>query len=589
MLLEPAVEAKDDSHVTSQAVPPITKHPEPTPKESALPAISENKTRYFPSPIQLTKIRDLPPSHNASTVSLHDLLHDPLLKECWNFNYLFDIEFVLSHLDPDVRHLVGLKIIHGFWKTEDANRIVLASAAAQHENVELISAYMPNPFGTHHSKMMVLIRHDDSAQVIIHTANMIERDWANMTQGVWRSPMLRLLPPSHTQEDGGADPDAGPHPIGSGHRFKGDLLTYLSAYGSRLRGLTAQLRNYDFSPIRAAFLASAPSRQKLQDARPSSRTSFGWPGLREILSVVPVSTRSLNANSSPPSVVVQISSIATLGAERTWLDNFHSVLSISSSTTPSSSTPFTSAKEAKHAASHALPTLHIIFPSAPEIRASLDGYASGASIHTKLASAAQQKQLAYLRSHLRHWNPDPDLSPSSTFCTPALPSRNQADEEKSPVPGKGRASLRARAAPHIKTYTRFSDGHMRGVEWAMLTSANLSRQAWGEVPKKGTGEVWVQSYEVGVVVWPGVCASAGEGGEGKKEEGECIMVPVFGRDEPREEDVWDVEGKGKTVVGWRCPYDVPLRAYGPGETPWCATAADAEEDWMGRVWKGYGA
>jgi hypothetical protein len=47
--------------------------------------------------------------------------------------------------------------------------------AERYPNVELHHAYIPDPFGTHHSKMLVLFRHDDTAQVVIHTANMIPR------------------------------------------------------------------------------------------------------------------------------------------------------------------------------------------------------------------------------------------------------------------------------------------------------------------------------------------------------------------------------------------------------------------------------
>jgi hypothetical protein len=47
--------------------------------------------------------------------------------------------------------------------------------AEPYPNIELLHAYIPDPFGTHHSKMLVLFRHDDRAQVVIHTANMISR------------------------------------------------------------------------------------------------------------------------------------------------------------------------------------------------------------------------------------------------------------------------------------------------------------------------------------------------------------------------------------------------------------------------------
>jgi tyrosyl-DNA phosphodiesterase-1 len=53
------------------------------------------ETRFVPSPIQLTKIEKLPAHQNVDAVGLSDLLGDPLIKECWNFNFLFDVDFVM--------------------------------------------------------------------------------------------------------------------------------------------------------------------------------------------------------------------------------------------------------------------------------------------------------------------------------------------------------------------------------------------------------------------------------------------------------------------------------------------------------------
>lgn len=333
-----------------------------------------------------------------------------------------------------------------------------------------------------------------------------------------------------------------------------DLLCYLNAYGKRLHGLTEQLVNYDPSAIRAAFLGSAPSRQKPAAARPSARTSFGWLGLKEILSTIPV-----QSTVSTPNIVAQVSSIATLGATPTWLNHFRSVLNRTASSTPTFFDP---------ASKKPSPTLNIIFPTAPEIRTSLDGYTSGASIHTKIQSPAQQKQLEYLRPLFCHWkHQDPHLDSAS-------PQQQR------------RKAYRGPAAPHIKTYVRFADKGQMAIDWAMVTSANLSKQAWGEV-ENNKGEVWVQSYEAGVVVWPGLFGDKS-----------AVMVPVFGRDMPVAGDVNGVvgesrenkekcKGNGNTVVGFRMPYDLPLSPYGEGEMPWCATLPDGEEDWMGRVWRGY--
>ncbi|KAF2705657.1 phospholipase D/nuclease [Pleomassaria siparia CBS 279.74] len=523
---------------------------------------------FIASPIQLTSIKDLAREQNADAVGLGDILGDPMIKECWNFNYLFDVEFVVNKLDADVRNLVMMKIIHGFWKREDERRIELLEMAERYPNVELISAYIPDPFGTHHSKMLILLRHDDTAQVVIHTANMIIRDWQNMTQSVWRSPLLPLQSPGTGPT--GSQNKSQPFPIGSGERFKVDLFNYLNAYEKKCRRLTDQLVAYDFSSIRAAFIGSAPSRQKPSEATPWKQTSWGWLGAREILCTVPIvpvdDSKAALETCSAPNVVMQTSSIATLGQLPTWLTHLQSILGHCSTPSPATgemapaSGFFAKRTPSISKAKMEPPTFNIIFPTADEIRRSLDGYSCGSSIHTKLQSWQQQKQLEYLRPMLCHWQ-----------------SSRSRD-------GHGREAHRGRAAPHIKTYIRFSTAEHETMDWAMVTSANLSKQAWGEMENK-KGEVWIQSYECGVVVWPDLFAASGP------DQGKVVMVPVFGKDLPTIEDVGGEVvpemGGATKVVGFRMPYNLPLEPYGDEEVPWCATAAHTEPDWKGRAWGGY--
>jgi tyrosyl-DNA phosphodiesterase-1 len=52
-------------------------------------------TSYISSPFQLTHIQDLAPHENVDAVQLKDILGDPMIKECWNFNFLFDLDFVM--------------------------------------------------------------------------------------------------------------------------------------------------------------------------------------------------------------------------------------------------------------------------------------------------------------------------------------------------------------------------------------------------------------------------------------------------------------------------------------------------------------
>lgn len=55
------------------------------------------------------------------------------------------------------------------------------------------------------------------------------------------------------------------------------------------------------------------------------------------------------------------------------------------------------------------------------------------------------------------------------------------------------------ALPHTKTYARADTGTPGGrPDWMLLTSANLSRAAWGVLEQGGT-QLRVRSYELGVL------------------------------------------------------------------------------------------
>lgn len=398
---------------------------------------------------------------------------------------------------------------------------------------------MPEMFGTHHSKMLVLIRHDDTAQVIIHTANMIAKDWTNLTNGVWLSPLLPKLPPPHqVAQTRGA--------IGSGLRFKFDLLNYLRAYNTVRNvcgSLVEELTKYDFSAVRGALVASVPGKHNVEHEQ--EKTRWGWQGLKESLKMIP-------SQAGTSEIVVQISSIATLGVNDTWLQQtlFES---LSASQSPSQQSPLSTRPRTSR------PNFKIVFPTRDEIAASLDGYGSGASIHTKIQSAAQAKQLQYLRPLFHHWAND-------SLNGVAAPTSASGGGNARP-----REAGRKRAAPHIKTYIRYGE---KSIDWALLTSANISKQAWGEATNK-SGEVRIASWEIGVLVWPELLAG----------DAEAKMVGVFKTDEPQRED--DVDCESSPVVGLRIPYSLPLKKYGNSEVPWVATMSYTEPDWMGQVWQGY--
>lgn len=217
-----------------------------------------------------------------------------------------------------------------------------------------------------------------------------------------------------------------------------------------------------------------------------------------------------------------------------WLDGFFDVLGTT-----------TTGKQPKPRK----PSVRVIFPTADEVRRSLDGYRSGSSIHMKLDSQMQKLQLKYMKPLLCTWAGD-------------AKEGNQVRE-----------AGRRRAAPHIKTFIRFSDDDCNNIDWTLVTSANLSKQAWGEMANK-QGDVNIKSFEIGVLVCPQWLAEDGQ---------KAVMVPVFKKDKPEV----DVPEDADKVIGVRMPYDLPLTSYLEGEEPWCAERSHAEPDWQGVAWPGF--
>lgn len=94
-------------------------------KNAQQPRLESPGQAIFSSPFRLTRIRDLGEEDNADALGLNDIIGDPLIAECWDFNYLHDIEFLLDALDQDVRDVVKVHVVHGFWKKDDPSRILL--------------------------------------------------------------------------------------------------------------------------------------------------------------------------------------------------------------------------------------------------------------------------------------------------------------------------------------------------------------------------------------------------------------------------------------------------------------------------------
>ncbi|KAI0594388.1 tyrosyl-DNA phosphodiesterase-domain-containing protein [Biscogniauxia sp. FL1348] len=604
--------------------------PEPT---SSVEKKAISRDRFIVrSPFQLTTVRSLTQENNHDTVQLIDLLNDESIYELWSFNYLHDLKFMMKHLPKKTRTLTKVNIVHGFWHEQNVERVALERQAENYVNVTLHKAFMPEMYGSHNSKMLILLRYNGTAQIIIHTANMIPKDWCNMTNAVWVSPKLPRYVYSHY--DPLPDAGEGGKP-GSGLRFKFDLLNYLKAYNARwdvCRELIKELAEHDFSSVRAALVASVPGRHAVEP-RNGFHTRWGWSGLCKVLKSVPART------TESTEIVIQSPYIPAIGSNDQWLEF---ILDKFSCTRYSPLLLFPFIRHSK-VEGQPDPKFKIIFPTPDEIRQSQDGYQSGESIYMRTESIRAREQLEYLRPLLHHWANDTEKGVLN----------KPIDEERfsphAPLITDKDAG-RKRAAPHLRTYTRFRGitGGTRGerptIDWALLTSASLSKQSWGSFLNK-QDRLQITSWEIGVMVWPNLFIPP-LAAKGPRWHRSVEMVATFKTDWPTVEDEKEEEEDGKEgdeveeeeedegeeeeeeeeeegeeeyeegeepenageeegqdgqdgkrrmwrkkerrvhTVGLRMPYSLPLQRYARSEMPWSLELPQTEPDVHGNTWEG---
>lgn len=463
------------------------------------------KLKTIKSPIRLTKIRDLPDSENLDTLSLDEILGDPSLGKMWQFNFMMSIPFVMQHIHKRCRSHIMSYFVHGYKIStmEEKQRLRHDADMCEHpENITVEGVRLNTPYATHHSKMMVLVFGEgdtQTLQIVIHTANLIPFDWANMTQGVWLSPRLNKWSTTVKMDN---------KTLHEKCQFEHDFLHYIDAYNiPSTKKLHSLIQEFDLSPIKAVFVASVPGNYFVQDL---NYKQWGIARLQHELSKLEIQYKSDHQ------VVCQVSSIGSLGVTDSYmkqviedaLNGYQFFTNDIGNRVP----------------------LRIVFPTVDEVSDSLNGYASGGSIHFKRSSEAQVKQLLYLEPRLCRW--------------------------------EAYKAGRARASAHIKTYFRTSHDNQR-LEWFLLTSANLSKQAWGTINQKKKNQ-WIQSWEVGVLLHP-QCLEAD------------MLIPTY------KTDRLQVDNQS-TVVPIRLPFDLPLTPYSSSDIIWSPNQVYTRADWRGETW-----
>ncbi|KAK8749254.1 hypothetical protein OTU49_015760, partial [Cherax quadricarinatus] len=276
-------------------------------------------------------------------------------------------------------------------------------------------------------------------------------------------------------------------------RFKRDLVEYLLSYKAPdLVRWTHIIMKYDFSSCNVVFVGSTPGYHTGED-----KDRWGHMKVRRA-----IRQHATSWKSSLP-IIAQCSSIGSLGKDaKSWLSG-ELGMSLTGAAAVCASPP----------------PVHVVYPSEDDICNSSQGWMGGSCLPYN--SATHEKQ-TWLAQHFHLW---------------------RSEKRK-----------RTRVMPHIKTYTRLNK-NCSAAQFLLLTSANLSKAAWGMLQKQNS-QLFIRSYEAGILILPKFLSDSDE-------------FQLTSASNPS---------------GLSLPYDVPLTPYPDGAVPWFMNTIKKRTDIFGRTY-----
>ena len=199
------------------------------------------------SPFYLLKSNSILSEHNRQSLSFSDIFQGNFEFAILS-NYMIDLNFIFSECErflcPDVITL----ILHGSKSSEEGLKSQLENMGLPNVFISLVQ--VSEAFGTHHCKYALLF-YENGVRVVITTANYLDHDFYDMTQGVYVQD-FPLLDKSHTTTS-------------QTNNFKRDLLSFLHQANIKepfcrqlFRDQFKRFDRYDFSIAEVEIVASVP-------------------------------------------------------------------------------------------------------------------------------------------------------------------------------------------------------------------------------------------------------------------------------------------------------------------------------------------
>lgn len=463
---------------------------------------------------------------DKDTVSLSDMVGSKDLVQTYQFNMLIDFDYLSRFVTSnDCSFTLVTKY--------DDDHVHVKDRSWENNSIRIVdvSAKLPK-YGTHHTKMMVNFYRDKTCRIILHTMNLTEADHKIQTQMCWMSPQLTM----HTDVNDWFDFNQPNISLvnDTGLAFKRDFIAYLLTYeNSDINKLIDQVAKYDFNPIDVVFVASSPGHYLFSEwnqlIKPTSKPMFGYGRLWQVVHI-------LKLQSLMGKFIGQVSTIA--GPCDNWKRNvFVHVLT----SCVEKGYPISKKADYEYVANknHVQPI--IIWPTVTEILKSYGAPLSGVALHLTSRGKwpAFERQFQEIKKYFYRWSSSNDPTLSSS----------------------GRSNL----APHVKTYTVTED-NFKTLKWFLMTSANISHQAWGKPKGYKTIEYDICSFEAGILVAPQLL-KVSSNVDNKNQ----VLVPTYGKDSVENEQSLS---NNICKIGLRLPYDTPLEKYTATDIAWSQPDSD---------------
>ena len=449
--------SSSSSSSTTSSTSSTSKRPRPTPHQ-------------YPPSFYLSTIKNVKDPSNIS-LSIQDVFSG-------NYHHAIICNFRIDHLwlVEQVPRLKQIPVIC----VEDLGNTERHSTPSEFFDVNFIkhTPNMPSAYGCLHTKMAIL-QYEQAIRIAVFTNNFIEQDWTCKSQGIWIQDF-----PRWKKGEFEAIQQAKENPFSSHDTFFGPVLSrYLTRLGTDKYQIDQKLENnteikttwssiirrYDYRQARAALIPSVPGKFKDE-----ALNLYGQMRLRKL-------QREFQSISN----------------------NTTSTSSTSSKTTTTS--PFSPAtKNVLCAQVSSIGSLTEVFLN--EMKASLLGDELFSKDLTRL-TIAWPSQLS-VRNSNQGWDA------GKSICMPLRNYKGFLLGAKGIPPSKHQTKSylvqwrpvipRGLGMPHIKTYCAEPINGI--VPWVVLTSANMSKAAWGKLGKNQT-QLNILSFEMGVLIRPELLAN----------------------------------------------------------------------------------